>query len=43
MTIDFHFQFLRTGGGGVSFQTPRPHRRPLHIFPGGIFGWPIGD
>nr|DAF12227.1 MAG TPA: hypothetical protein [Caudoviricetes sp.] len=31
------------GGGGVANLTPRPHRRPLHIFPGGIFGNPIRD
>nr|DAP64724.1 MAG TPA: hypothetical protein [Caudoviricetes sp.] len=30
------------GGGGVAKMTPRPHRRALHIFPGGIFGKPIG-
>nr|DAI48001.1 MAG TPA: hypothetical protein [Caudoviricetes sp.] len=34
---------IDTGGGGFANSTPHPHRRPLHIFPGGIFGKPIGD
>nr|DAY18038.1 MAG TPA: hypothetical protein [Caudoviricetes sp.] len=35
--------FVDPGEGGLAFRPPHPHRRPLHIFPGGIFGKPIGD